>query len=106
MVNNIPIDLKFLDALPEYKDPKMILVTAISPTPKGEGKTTTTVGLGDASLCAALSGHTINIWEVKLCAGAEFIVMIFGDVMTMPGLPKIAVAERICYVNEKVVGLS
>ena len=42
------VSLKFLDTLKSRKDGKLILVTAISPTPAGEGKTTTTVGLGDA----------------------------------------------------------
>jgi len=40
--------LRFLDSLRERPDGKLVLVTAISPTPAGEGKTTTTVGLGDA----------------------------------------------------------
>jgi hypothetical protein len=42
------ISLPYLDTLKSKKDGKLILVTAISPTPAGEGKTTTTVGLGDA----------------------------------------------------------
>src|SRR5437763_3484323 len=42
------VSLKYLDSLKGRKDGKLILVTAISPTPAGEGKTTTTVGLGDA----------------------------------------------------------
>src|ERR671912_1079629 len=42
------VSLKYLDSLKGKKDGKLILVTAISPTPAGEGKTTTTVGLGDA----------------------------------------------------------
>src|SRR5687767_9877454 len=42
------ISLKYLDTLKNRKSGKLILVTAISPTPAGEGKTTTTVGLGDA----------------------------------------------------------
>ncbi len=42
------IDLKVLDELKDKKDGKLILVTAINPTPAGEGKTTTTVGLGQA----------------------------------------------------------
>ncbi len=41
------IQLDYINSLPEKKDSKLILVTAISPTPAGEGKTTTTVGLGD-----------------------------------------------------------
>ncbi len=59
----------------------------------------------DAALRGAPSGHTINVREVKLSAGAEFIVMICGEVMTMPGLPKVPSAERIDYVDGKVVGL-
>ncbi|QAZ39012.1 formate--tetrahydrofolate ligase [Methylibium sp. Pch-M] len=54
----------------------------------------------------APSGHTIDIREVRLAAGAEFIVMICGDVMTMPGLPKVPSAEKIDLGDDgKVVGL-
>src|ERR671922_2646636 len=42
------ISLRYLDSLKSKKNGKLVLVTAISPTPAGEGKTTTTVGLGDA----------------------------------------------------------
>ena len=42
------VSLEYLDTLKDRKNGKLILVTAISPTPAGEGKTTTTVGLGDA----------------------------------------------------------
>src|SRR5471032_1140529 len=42
------VSFEYLDTLKNRKDGKLILVTAISPTPAGEGKTTTTVGLGDA----------------------------------------------------------
>jgi len=41
------VSLSYLDKLKDKKNGKLILVTAISPTPAGEGKTTTTVGLGD-----------------------------------------------------------
>ncbi|MDA3022596.1 MAG: formate--tetrahydrofolate ligase, partial [Actinomycetota bacterium] len=41
------ISLDYLDSLPDNPTAKLILVTAISPTPAGEGKTTTSVGLGD-----------------------------------------------------------
>ncbi|NNJ65768.1 MAG: formate--tetrahydrofolate ligase, partial [Xanthomonadales bacterium] len=44
------IDYDFLEGIEDRPDGKLILVTAISPTPAGEGKTTTTVGLGDG-LC-------------------------------------------------------
>ncbi|HZF20286.1 MAG TPA: formate--tetrahydrofolate ligase, partial [Burkholderiales bacterium] len=42
------VSLKYLDSLKQKPNAKLVLVTAISPTPAGEGKTTTTVGLGDA----------------------------------------------------------
>ncbi|MDB5805527.1 MAG: formate--tetrahydrofolate ligase [Betaproteobacteria bacterium] len=60
----------------------------------------------DPQLRGAPSGHMLNIREVRLNAGAEFIVMVCGDVMTMPGLPKVPSAEIIDLDdNGKVVGL-
>ena len=59
----------------------------------------------DAALRGAPSGHSLNIREVKLSAGAEFIVMICGEIMTMPGLPKTPASSRIDYIDGKVVGL-
>jgi formate--tetrahydrofolate ligase len=59
----------------------------------------------DAALRAAPSGHVVNVREVRLAAGAEFVVMICGDIMTMPGLPKAPSAEKIDLVDGKVVGL-
>ena len=49
----------------------------------------------DPTLRGAPSGHEIVIREVRLAAGAEFIVMVCGDIMTMPGLPKVPAAEKI-----------
>src|SRR5512135_327917 len=46
--NKAKVSLDYIDSLAERPEGKLILVTAISPTPAGEGKTTTTVGLGDA----------------------------------------------------------
>jgi formate--tetrahydrofolate ligase len=59
----------------------------------------------DAQKRGAPEGHVINVREVRLAAGAEFVVMICGDVMTMPGLPKEPAANRIDLVDGKVVGL-
>jgi len=59
----------------------------------------------DPSLRGAPSDHQLNIREVRLSAGAEFIVMVCGDVMTMPGLPKVPSSERIDLVDGKIVGL-
>jgi formate--tetrahydrofolate ligase len=53
----------------------------------------------------APSGHTLDIREVRLAAGAEFVVMVCGEIMTMPGLPKVPSAEKIDLVDGKVVGL-
>jgi formate--tetrahydrofolate ligase len=60
----------------------------------------------DPQLRAAPTGHVINVREVRLAAGAEFVVMVCGDIMTMPGLPKVPSAEKIDLTDEgKVVGL-
>ncbi|CAN5361561.1 hypothetical protein BH23ACI1_BH23ACI1_25400 [soil metagenome] len=60
----------------------------------------------DANLRGAPSGHVVNVREVRLAAGAEFVVMICGDIMTMPGLPKVPAAERIDLAADgRVVGL-
>ncbi len=60
----------------------------------------------DPKLRGAPSAHVVNVREVRLAAGAEFIVMICGDVMTMPGLPKVPAADSID-VDEsgRIVGL-
>lgn len=60
----------------------------------------------DPSLKGAPSGHVVNVREVRLAAGAEFVVMVCGDIMTMPGLPKVPSADHIDIdENGKVVGL-
>jgi formate--tetrahydrofolate ligase len=59
----------------------------------------------NAAVRGAPTDHVVNIREVRLAAGAEFVVMICGDIMTMPGLPKVPSAEKIDLVDGKVVGL-
>ena len=59
----------------------------------------------NAATRGAPSDHVVNVREVRLAAGAEFVVMVCGDIMTMPGLPKVPSAEKIDLVNGKVVGL-
>ena len=49
----------------------------------------------DPALLGAPEGFTVNVSNVKVCAGAGFIVAYTGDIMTMPGLPKVPAAERI-----------
>jgi formate--tetrahydrofolate ligase len=60
----------------------------------------------DPKLRGAPSNHSIAIREIRLSAGAEFVVIICGSIMTMPGLPKVPSAEKINYVNGKIIGLS
>jgi formate--tetrahydrofolate ligase len=60
----------------------------------------------DPTARGAPSGHIVNIREVRLAAGAEFIVAVCGDVMTMPGLPKVPSADTIDIdAHGRVVGL-
>jgi len=60
----------------------------------------------DAERRGAPSGHIVQVREVRLAAGAEFIVMICGEILTMPGLPKLPSANRIDIdADGRVVGL-
>jgi formate--tetrahydrofolate ligase len=59
----------------------------------------------DAKLRGAPNNHVITIREVRLAAGAQFVVMVCGDIMTMPGLPKVPSAAKIDLIDGKVVGL-
>ena len=79
------------------------------------------MGYGKAPICVAKTqysfstnpdskgapeGHTINVREVRLSAGAEFVVAICGEIMTMPGLPKVPSAEAIDIgADGRIVGL-
>jgi formate--tetrahydrofolate ligase len=53
----------------------------------------------DPNLKGAPSGHSLTVREVRLSAGAEFLVVICGDIMTMPGLPRVPAANNI-YLND------
>jgi len=60
----------------------------------------------DAKLLAAPSGFTMTVRDVRLSAGAGFVVVIMGSIMTMPGLPKKPAAENIDVdENGKITGL-
>ena len=54
----------------------------------------------DPNLRGAPEGHTVPVREVRLSAGAGFVVVITGEIMTMPGLPKVPSAEKI-FLNEQ-----
>ena len=49
----------------------------------------------DPSLLGAPTGFTVTVRNLKVAAGAGFIVALTGDIMTMPGLPKVPAAEQI-----------
>ncbi len=78
-----------------------------------------TTGFGDLPVCMAKTqysfsadpklrnaptGHTIPVREVRLSAGAGFVVALTGDVMTMPGLPSVPAAEHIFVDADGVIG--
>ncbi len=61
----------------------------------------------DATRRGAPAGHSLHVREVRLSAGAGFVVLVCGDVMTMPGLPKVPAAARIDLLDDgTIVGLS
>ncbi|MDQ7876718.1 formate--tetrahydrofolate ligase [Microbacterium sp. QXD-8] len=60
----------------------------------------------DPKLRGAPTGHAVDIREVRLAAGARFVVMVCGDIMTMPGLPAVPAANTIDVDDDgRVVGL-
>jgi len=60
----------------------------------------------DAGLLGAPSGFTVTVRNLKVASGAGFIVALTGDIMTMPGLPKVPAAEKIDVdENGKITGL-
>jgi formate--tetrahydrofolate ligase len=60
----------------------------------------------DPKLRGAPSGHAVDVREVRLAAGARFIVMVCGDIMTMPGMPRVPAAVTIDVDDDgRIVGL-
>ncbi|MEA2905908.1 MAG: formate--tetrahydrofolate ligase [Alphaproteobacteria bacterium] len=60
----------------------------------------------NGDLKGAPEGHVVNVREVRLSAGAEFVVAICGEIMTMPGLPRVPAADSIDIgADGKIVGL-
>ena len=60
----------------------------------------------DAKAYGVPEGFTINVRDIVINMGAEFIVLVCGDIMRMPGLPKSPQAERIDIVDGEIEGLS
>jgi formate--tetrahydrofolate ligase len=60
----------------------------------------------DPAIRGAVQGHVIDVREVRLSAGAEFVVLVCGDIMTMPGLPAVPAASSIDVDEDgRIVGL-
>ncbi|WP_251317911.1 formate--tetrahydrofolate ligase [Flintibacter muris] len=89
-----------------YHGDKVVLTT----NAKKQAQQLTDLGFGDLPICMAKTqysfsdnaallgapkGFEVTVRNLKVCAGAGFIVALTGDIMTMPGLPKVPAAERI-----------
>ena len=60
----------------------------------------------DPTMLGAPTGHTVHIREVRLAAGAGFVVAVCGEIMTMPGLPRVPAAEAIGFDDQgRIKGL-
>jgi formate--tetrahydrofolate ligase len=57
----------------------------------------------DPNLRGAPEGHILPVKDVRLSAGAGFIVVLCGDIMTMPGLPRVPAAERIFVDDQGII---
>ncbi len=93
----------------------------LTPNAKKQADKLTEMGLGNLPICMAKTqysfsddatklgaptGFTVTVRNIKVSAGAGFIVALTGDIMTMPGLPKVPAAERIDINNDgKITGL-
>ncbi|MCI9155790.1 MAG: formate--tetrahydrofolate ligase [Lawsonibacter sp.] len=100
-----------------YHGDKVVL----TPNAKKQAQQLTDLGFGDLPICMAKTqysfsdnaallgapkGFEVTVRNLKVCAGAGFIVALTGDIMTMPGLPKVPAAEKIDVdENGKITGL-
>ena len=100
-----------------YHGDKVVL----TPNAKKQAQQLTDLGFGDLPICMAKTqysfsdnqallgapkGFEVTVRNLKVCAGAGFIVALTGDIMTMPGLPKVPSAEKIDVdENGKITGL-
>jgi len=95
---DVSIDKKALNKLAKFSDTHAHVPVCMAKTPYSFS--------GDATRLGAVSGHTITVRDVRLSRGAEFVVALCGDIMTMPGLPKVPTAERIDINDDgEIVGL-
>ena len=93
----------------------------LTPAAKKQAQQLTELGFGEYPICMAKTqysfsddqkllgapeGFTVTVRNLKVSAGAGFIVALTGDIMTMPGLPKVPAAENIDVTDDgRIVGL-
>ena len=98
-----------------------VLVRTMSAAAKKQAQQLTELGFGEYPICMAKTqysfsddqkllgapeGFTVTVRSLKVSAGAGFIVALTGDIMTMPGLPKVPAAENIDVTEDgRITGL-
>ena len=104
----VPCEAVDAGALPDLDDAPVTLLAAPSGV-QSAARLTLTGGSDaedDATLLAAPEGFTMTVRDVRLSAGAGFVVVIMGSIMTMPGLPNKPAAENIDVdENGRITGL-
>ncbi len=95
---NVVTDQRVLARIAKFADDYSHIPVCIAKTPYSFSDNAAQRGM--------VSGHTITISDVRLSRGAEFLVVLCGDIMTMPGLPKSPAGERIDIGSDgKISGL-
>ena len=93
--SDVVADKKVLDKIATFSEQHGHIPVCMAKTPYSFS--------ADPSLRGAASDHTITIRDVRLSRGAEFLVVLCGDIMTMPGLPKRPASERIDIDGDGVI---
>ena len=99
----------------------MLFRSVLTPAAKKQAAELTALGFGNLPICMAKTqysfsdnqsllgapdGFTVTVRNLKVSAGAGFLVALTGDIMTMPGLPKVPAAEKVDVdENGKISGL-
>ncbi|MCL4144213.1 UNVERIFIED_CONTAM: hypothetical protein GTU68_064562 [Idotea baltica] len=92
---DVVADKKVLDKIAAFSETHGHIPVCMAKTPYSFGS--------DPLERGAVSNHTITIRDVRLSRGAEFLVALCGDIMTMPGLPKKPASERIDIADDGVI---
>jgi formate--tetrahydrofolate ligase len=93
--SNVVADKKVRDKITAFSEQHGHIPVCMAKTPYSFS--------ADPNLRGAASDHTITIRDVRLSRGAEFLVVLCGDIMTMPGLPKRPASERIDIDDDGVI---